>query len=126
MIASLDESTFLTLVSITRADDPRMDEAIFRVAGPNLTADSVIDAYLIDNLFGELRALLAGEVAFATFGLGELTFRRGEGSQIRVELGGGPYIGGAERTWFVAFTATDRQVSAFHEALEAAWRETAV
>ena len=123
-IGSLDGSIFMSLVSVKRADDPRMDEATFKLAGPNLTAESTIDAYLIDTLFDQVRGIAAGDTVAATFGLSELTFRRSDGSDIRVELSGGPYVGGAQRAWACSFVAANHQVAAFCEALEEAWRTT--
>ena len=122
-VTSTDGSTVLSLVRITRARDPRMDEALFEIVGPSVRAESVIDAYLIDNLFSELRSLFANQTSVASFGLGELAFRRAEGSEISIQLGGGPYVGGTERAWRVELTATDREVLAFTEALETSWRD---
>ena len=124
-ITSLDGTTVLALASLTRGEDPRMDEARFILTGPELTAESVVDAYLLDELFGELTALTSGTVPHASFGLGELEFTRERDASIRVVLRGGTYVGGS-RTWFCGFAAAEHQVVGFAAALKEAWLAAAV
>jgi hypothetical protein len=121
-IVAIDGQTRLALVALLRNEDPRLDNVTFQIAGPELQAESLIDAYLIDHLFREISELVARSRESATFGgWGELTFVRTPAGEIRVTLGGGGFPGGG-RSWYCGFDAAEHQVAAFNESLQLEWR----
>jgi hypothetical protein len=116
MIASADGSIRMDFIAVSRFDDPRMNTASFRVDGPDVHAESTIDAYMIEKLFSQAEALLSGSEKYAGSIAGELTFERQKTGEIVVSLSGGPYASGA-RAWSCSFAAAPHSVAAFVMAL---------
>lgn len=106
----------MDLIELRRFEDPRMDTAMFRVRGPDLEAESTIDAYMIEDLFTEIQAVLAGTQASAGSLLGELELERRKTGEIQVSISGGPYISGV-RGWSCGFAVSPHAVEAFMLAL---------
>jgi hypothetical protein len=116
MILSSDAGTRLTLTQLVLCEDPRMNEAAFQLDGPDISARSSIDAYMIEDLAPSLLALVAGTDTSAASVVNELRFERLGNSEIGVVLCGGTYRNG-ERAWWCGFAAPDHAVQAFAEAL---------
>ena len=111
-ISTPDGSTRLSLVELLRYDDPRMDTATFRLDGPELQAASTIDAYKLEELIDDIRAVLAGTKLSAASSFGELRFERQKSGEICVTLCGGPYLSGV-RAWSCGFPASSHAVEGF-------------
>ena len=106
----------MDLVAVSRFDDRRMDTASFRLNGPDIHAESTIDAYMLEELFAETENVVSGSETYAGSIAGELTFERQKSGEIQVTLSGGAYASGA-RVWSCSFVAVPHAVAAFVRAV---------